>query len=223
MAVSPDASPEKAAITQLLIDWKSGNKEALDHLVPLVYQKLRGLADHYLRDERDAATIQPTALVHEAYLRLVSQALPDWESRPRFFGVAAHLMRQILVDHADRRRSSKRGSGEEPVRIEDAVTSLPGVAGATNREEVQPAIRPLCVRVRRAQRSLHSTPDPTPPRALRSRSRGLAPTMQNSAAPTRETRGDCYGIPRRNDVQKPMITAGIVRSESPVTAPGVAQ
>ena len=125
MSPSPEASPEKAAVTQLLIDWKSGKKEALDLLIPLVYQELRSLADRYLRDERAAATIQPTALVHEAYLRLVSQSLPDWESRAHFFGVAAHLMRQILVDHARRRQSFKRGSGLEMIRIEDTVSFRP--------------------------------------------------------------------------------------------------
>jgi len=125
MSPSPEASPEKAAVTQLLIDWKSGKKEALDLLIPLVYQELRSLADRYLRDERAAATIQPTALVHEAYLRLVSQSLPDWESRAHFFGVAAHLMRQILVDHARRRQSFKRGSGLEMIRIEDTVSFAP--------------------------------------------------------------------------------------------------
>jgi RNA polymerase sigma-70 factor (ECF subfamily) len=121
---SAEAPPERA-VTQLLLDWKSGNKEALDLLVPLVYQELRRLADHYLRDERAAATIQPTALVHEAYLRLVSQNLPDWESRAHFFGVAAHLMRQILVDQARRRRSSKRGSGAEKISIQDTVSFVP--------------------------------------------------------------------------------------------------
>jgi RNA polymerase sigma-70 factor, ECF subfamily len=114
-------SPEKA-VTQLLIDWKSGNKEALDLLTPLVYDELRRLADRYLRDERAAATLQPTALVHEAYLRLVAQSLPDWESRSHFFGVAAHLMRQILVDYARRRRSAKRGGGAEKISIEETVS-----------------------------------------------------------------------------------------------------
>jgi RNA polymerase sigma-70 factor, ECF subfamily len=114
------------AVTQLLIDWKGGSKEALDLLTPLVYEELRRLADHYLRDERAAATLQPTALVHEAYLRLVAQSLPDWESRSHFFGVAAHLMRQILVDGARRRRSAKRGSGAEKISIEDAVSFAPG-------------------------------------------------------------------------------------------------
>jgi RNA polymerase sigma factor (TIGR02999 family) len=113
-------------VTRLLVEWKSGNKEALDLLTPLVYNELRRLADHYLRDERSAATLQPTALVHEAYLRLIAQSLPDWESRSHFFGVAAHLMRQVLVDHARKRRSAKRGSGAEKVSIEEVVSFAPG-------------------------------------------------------------------------------------------------
>jgi RNA polymerase sigma factor (TIGR02999 family) len=124
MEPSAEAPPERA-VTQLLLEWKSGSREALDLLVPLVYQELRRLADRYLRDERAAATIQPTALVHEVYLRLVSQNLPDWESRAHFFRVTAHLMRQILVDHARRRRSSKRGSGAEKISIEDGVSFVP--------------------------------------------------------------------------------------------------
>jgi RNA polymerase sigma factor (TIGR02999 family) len=124
MQLSTGQSPERL-VTQLLIDWKSGSKEALDMLTPLVYSELRRLADHYLRDERAAATLQPTALVHEAYLRLVAQSLPDWESRSHFFGVAAHLMRQILVDQARRRHSAKRGSGSEKVSLEDAISFAP--------------------------------------------------------------------------------------------------
>jgi len=116
-----EASPEKA-VTQLLVQWKGGDKEALDLLLPLVYRELRRLADHYLHDERAAATMQPTALVHEAYLRLVAQSLPDWESRAHFFGVAARLMRQILVDNARRRGSVKRGSGAEKVSIDEVIS-----------------------------------------------------------------------------------------------------
>jgi hypothetical protein len=101
-------------VTQLLIDWKSGSKDALDLLTPLVYNELRRLADHYLRETNaPRRLLQPTALVHEAYLRLVAQSLPDWESRSHFFGVAAHRMRQVLVDHARRRRSAERGRGAE--------------------------------------------------------------------------------------------------------------
>jgi len=121
--LSPDSLRESA--TRLLIQWKDGNKEALDQLIPIVYSELRRLADHYLRDEHAAATLQPTALVHEAYVRLVAQSLPDWESRSHFFGVAAHLMRQILVDHARRRQSAKRGSGAEKVSIEETITFSP--------------------------------------------------------------------------------------------------
>jgi RNA polymerase sigma factor (TIGR02999 family) len=117
-------SPREAA-TQLLVAWKAGNKEALDLLTPIVYSELKRLAAHYLADERAAATLQPTALVHEAYLRLVSQSLPDWESRSHFFGVAAQLMRQILVDHARRRNSAKRGSGAEKVSLDSIVSFAP--------------------------------------------------------------------------------------------------
>jgi RNA polymerase sigma factor (TIGR02999 family) len=124
MSAIPEQSPE-LPVTRLLIDWKSGNKEALDLLIPIVYRELRALADRQLRDERAAATIQPTALVHEAYVRLVAQNLPDWESRAHFFGVAAHLMRQVLVDHARRRRSGKRGGGVEKTSIEDTVSFAP--------------------------------------------------------------------------------------------------
>jgi RNA polymerase sigma factor (TIGR02999 family) len=109
----------------LLIEWKSGDKHALDLLTPLVYAELRRLADHYLQDERAAATLQPTALVHEAYLRMVAQSLPDWESRSHFFGVAAHLMRQVLVDHSRRRRSAKRGGGAIALPIENALSFAP--------------------------------------------------------------------------------------------------
>jgi len=100
----------KAQVTLLLLEAKNGNGQAIDQLIPIVYDELRRLAARYLRDERDAATLQPTALVHEAYMRLVSQDMPEWECRSHFYGVAAHLMRQILVDHARRHRSQKRGS-----------------------------------------------------------------------------------------------------------------
>src|SRR5215813_2185198 len=109
-------------VTRLLIDWKGGNREALNRLTPIVYQELRRLADAYLRDEHAADTLQPTALVHEAYIRLVAQNMPDWECRSHFFGVAAHLMRQILVDHARKHRSAKRGAGALPVTFDEAIS-----------------------------------------------------------------------------------------------------
>src|SRR5262245_65173177 len=120
-----ETSPKTHAVTELLMNWKAGSKEALDSLTPIVYDELCLLADHYLRDEHAASTLQPTALVHEAYLRLVAQKLPDWESRSHFFGVAAHLMRQILVDHSRQRKAAKRGGSDEKVSIEDTVTFGP--------------------------------------------------------------------------------------------------
>jgi RNA polymerase sigma factor (TIGR02999 family) len=116
-------------VTKLLIDWKSGNQQAMDLLVPLVYDEMRRLAASYLSDERSAATLQPTALVHEAYLRLVAQKLPDWQSRSHFFGVAAHLMRQILVDHARRQKSAKRGDGVPAAPFEEALSFAPERSG----------------------------------------------------------------------------------------------
>jgi RNA polymerase sigma-70 factor, ECF subfamily len=113
-------------VTLLLRDAKNGNGEALDMLIPLVYDELRRLAAHYLRDERAAATLQPTGLVHEAYMRLVAQDMPEWECRAHFYGVAAHLMRQILVDHARRHRSQKRGGGVAPVPLDEAFVFAPG-------------------------------------------------------------------------------------------------
>ncbi|HLK66923.1 MAG TPA: sigma-70 family RNA polymerase sigma factor [Bryobacteraceae bacterium] len=117
--------PASEEVTRLLIEWKQGNQAAIDLLVPLVYDEMRRLAESYLRDERAAATLQPTALVHEAYLRLVAQHLPDWESRSHFFGVAAHLMRQILVDHARRHKSSKRGGGVANASLDEALSFAP--------------------------------------------------------------------------------------------------
>ena len=115
-----------AQVTMLLVDLRNGDPSAVDRLIPLVYDELRRLAAHYLRDEHAANTLQPTALVHEAYMKLVAQNMPDWESRSHFYGVAAHLMRQILVDHARRHRSLKRGAGQAPVPLENVVAFAPG-------------------------------------------------------------------------------------------------
>lgn len=112
-------------VTQLLIKWNAGNELVLDQLIPLIYSDLRRLAESYVRDERRALTIQPTALVHEAYLRLIAQDLPDWQSRSHFFGVAAHLMRQVLVDRARRNKSEKRGGGAPKARFEEAFSIAP--------------------------------------------------------------------------------------------------
>src|SRR6266542_3118680 len=113
-------------VTQLLLDWKNGDVRAIERLTPIVYDELRRLAAHYLRDERAANTLQPTALVNEAYMRLVAQNMPDWECRSHFFGVAAHLMRQVLVDHARRHRSAKRGDGAEVLPLDEGLSFAPG-------------------------------------------------------------------------------------------------
>jgi RNA polymerase sigma factor (TIGR02999 family) len=99
-------------VTELLNAWSQGDPGALDRLIPLVYGELRKLAHHYLRAERSGATLQSTALVHEAYLRLVKQEPVDWQSRSHFFGVASRLIRQILVDQARKRNAARRGSGD---------------------------------------------------------------------------------------------------------------
>ncbi|HEX3320361.1 MAG TPA: sigma-70 family RNA polymerase sigma factor [Terriglobales bacterium] len=107
-------------ITSLLVRWRGGEKAALDALMPLVYDELRRLAHIYLRRERGDHTLQSTALVHEAYARLVGQNLPEWQNRAHFFAVAAQIMRQILVDYARSRRADKRGGSACKLPLEDA-------------------------------------------------------------------------------------------------------
>jgi RNA polymerase sigma-70 factor, ECF subfamily len=100
-------------ITQLLIDWGNGDQAALDRLMPLVYAELRRLATNYLRRERMGHTLEPTALVNEAYLKLVGQKHAKWQNRAHFFAISAQLMRRILVDHARRHQAEKRGGSEQ--------------------------------------------------------------------------------------------------------------
>src|SRR5215211_8166753 len=107
-------------VTALLGDWGRGDRTALSHLLPVVYAELRRVATRQLRSERPGHTLQPTALVHEAYIRLVDQRHVDWQSRAHFFGVAAQAMRRILVDHARRRDAMKRGDGVRCVSIDEA-------------------------------------------------------------------------------------------------------
>jgi RNA polymerase sigma-70 factor (ECF subfamily) len=109
-------------VTLLLAKWTKGNQQAIDELTPLVFNELRQLAAGYLRKERQGHTLQPTALVHEAYLRLVDQSKPRWQSRSHFFGVAARLMRQILVDHARRRQAHKRAGSKVKVSLDEALS-----------------------------------------------------------------------------------------------------
>lgn len=107
-------------VTRLLIAWHDGQPAALDELAPIVYAELRRLAAAYMRRERPEHTLQPTALIHEAYMRLVDQSLPVFDSRTHFFGVAARIMRQVLVDFARARRAEKRGSGLK-APLDDAI------------------------------------------------------------------------------------------------------
>lgn len=107
-------------VTQLLGEWATGDPEALERLIPLVYGELRQLAAGYLRYERPDHTLQPTALVHEAYLRLVNQQNRSWQNRSHFYGVAARLMRRILVDHARRRQAGRRAGRVVP--LEETVS-----------------------------------------------------------------------------------------------------
>ena len=120
--LNPMQSPE--GITQLLIDWGKGDQAALERLMPLVYSELRRLASNYLRRERAEHTLQPTALVNEAYLKLVDQRNARWQNRAHFFGIAAQLMRRILVDHARQRQAVKRG-GVDQQRL--SITSAEAV------------------------------------------------------------------------------------------------
>ena len=110
-------------ITLALHDLAHGDKSALDRVMPYVYAELKKLAGHYLRQERPGHTLQPTALVHEAYFRLVDQTLPDYQGRAHFLGVAAHIMRQILIDHARSRSAAKRGAGQLVFSLDEFMDS----------------------------------------------------------------------------------------------------
>jgi len=113
----------ESAVTQLLARWRSGDQQALDALMPLVYDELRRLARHHLRMERSDHTLQSTALVHEAYMRLAGRSSPEWQNRAHFFGIAAHLMRQILVEHARGRDAAKRGGGATRLTLDESLVS----------------------------------------------------------------------------------------------------
>ena len=112
-------------VTQLLVELKRGNRQAEERLIPLVYSELRRIAAIYLRREAANHSFQPTALVHEAYLRLTRIQEIDWQSRSHFFAVSATLMRRILVDHARANLAGKRGQGWDPVSLNDAIVPAP--------------------------------------------------------------------------------------------------
>jgi RNA polymerase sigma factor (TIGR02999 family) len=115
------AKPSPGEVTQLLIAWGNGDQSALDKLMPLVYDELHRLAHHYMSRERPGHTLQTTALIHEAYLRLVDQTHARWQNRAHFFGIAANVMRQILVNYALRHRAAKRGGAVYKLTLDEAA------------------------------------------------------------------------------------------------------
>lgn len=125
---SAQAGPRE--VTQLLANWSLGDHAALEKLTPLVYEELRRLAHHYMEGQRPDHTLQTTALVNEAYLRLADQSRPSFTNRSHFFAVAAKAMRQILVNHAKAQQSQKRGAGASKVELDEAALISPEQTGA---------------------------------------------------------------------------------------------
>ncbi|HQU86684.1 MAG TPA: sigma-70 family RNA polymerase sigma factor [Pyrinomonadaceae bacterium] len=118
--------PDKKDVTQLLSKAQAGNREALDELLPLVYDELRRVAGSHLRNERDNHTLQATALVNEAYIRLLEQKEVDWQNRLHFFSIASEMMRRILVNYAVQRNAKKRGDGAIQVELDEAISYTDG-------------------------------------------------------------------------------------------------
>lgn len=127
--------------TRLLIDWSKGNRDAAADLMPLVYDELRGLARSYLQRERSDHTLQATSLVHEAYLRLIDHKTTTWQNRAHFFGVAAQLMRRVLVDYARRQRTGKRGGQCTKIEFNEALA--PSTARSVDVIALDDALRDL--------------------------------------------------------------------------------
>ncbi len=123
---SPHQETAPRQITERLIAWNSGDTTALEEVIRAVYQELRNMAVRYLCQERPGHTLQPTALVHEAYLRLVDQSQVSWQNRAHFFGVAAQMMRRILVDHARTKHREKRGGPTRKISLDDAINFTKG-------------------------------------------------------------------------------------------------
>lgn len=115
-------TPAQHEITQLLAQWREGNQSALDELYPLVYDELHRLARRYMSRERKGHTLQTTALINEAYVRLVDQKNVAWANRSHFFAISAQIMRRILIDHARRHQYAKRGGGAQQVSLDEAAT-----------------------------------------------------------------------------------------------------
>lgn len=135
------AHPVEQDVTRLLLRLEGGDRDAVDLLLPVVYRELRRLAAGYLQRERNNHTLQPTALVHEAYMRMVDQSRVQWQNRAHFFGVAAQMMRRVLVDHARTQGARKRGGDVNKIQLEDGL-----VAGGSREAEliaVDDALRAL--------------------------------------------------------------------------------
>jgi len=115
------SAPAPHEVTQLLIDWSNGSQDAAEPLFPLVYEELRRLAHRYMRRERPGHTLQTTAVVHEAYLRLIDQKHVQWQNRAHFFAIAAQMMRRILITHAQSHSYAKRGGGAFKVPLDEAA------------------------------------------------------------------------------------------------------
>ena len=109
------------SVTKLLLEYSNGNQAVVNDIFPLIYDELKKIAGNYLRNERGSHTLQPTALVHEAYLKLVDHTRINWQNRAHFLGMAATMMRQILIDHARRHRAGKRGGEHENLSLEESI------------------------------------------------------------------------------------------------------
>jgi RNA polymerase sigma factor (TIGR02999 family) len=136
-----DLDPGRSTETQLLLAWTAGDRQALDQMLPAVYEELHRLAASYLAYERPDHTLQPTALVHEAFLRLINQREVDWRNRAQFLGVAAALMRRILVNHARDRSATKRGGPRE--RISLSLVDVPSEAPDVDLVALEDALQRL--------------------------------------------------------------------------------
>jgi RNA polymerase sigma factor (TIGR02999 family) len=119
---SSDSKKPAGEVTELLVRWSEGDTEALDRLLPIVYAELRRIADAYLRRERSGHTLQATALVHEAFLKLVKAQDLEWKNREQFFGISANLMRRVLVDHARAATAVKRGAAASNLPLNESLT-----------------------------------------------------------------------------------------------------
>jgi len=119
--------PGAGEVTALLVSWREGDQNALEKLIPIVYSDLRRIAARYMRSQQEGHTLQTTALVHEAYLRLIRERDRTWENRAHFFGVAAVIMRNLLVDHARAATRGKRGGAAVEIRLDDAGAALSSV------------------------------------------------------------------------------------------------